>query len=609
MRSILSMMLIGALAMTAGAIEYRVPEFDVDGAEASYEVSLPPDFDDNRKWPLILDFHGASSPGSKGANLTRISLWSHFVEQAPYIVVGINGRTRSWGRIEGPLNDGAYARHVMAAVLEKFPVDPDRIYLSGFSSGGDFLCSSGLQLEIQVAGSLIVCPGPVHGLTARDDALRRAKAHAFIFVAGEEDYVGKIGAWQGFLTLKKAGGRTMYREVQRIGHGFPPVSDYIVLFEAFERLDTPLTGPDFLEILPAAVERGDYLLLSTHLLTMDGLLAQYMGENIAERGDALMAEALRIPNAEPGRAYEAWWQLLTQFYHFPAITSRAEKELKSIEQSMTGGELYRARGNWFENRRVAAGGEPGPAFNRRVNTLIDKLKNNSDRQAARDEILAIGKAATPAMLERMKDPDFTVRWEMVNIQGYMRDEVAVEAVVERVVNDEDSHVRWRAMWALNQYPDTTRAQELVRELSKSTDEAQRWNAFVGMSMFHMPECLSAIHEGLKDADSWRRWEAVNALARVNDESSAAGLRGVLASSEKRHRREAINSLGLIPGDEAYNVLTGAVDDRDPGVRFRVCMVLGKRGDRRALKVLTERRAVEQDKQVLEHLEKALEKLQ
>jgi hypothetical protein len=39
------------------------------------------------------------------------------------------------------------------------------------------------------------------------------------------------------------------------------------------------------------------------------------------------------------------------------------------------------------------------------------------------------------------------------------------------------------------------------------------------------------------------------------------------------------------------------------------MVLGKRGDRRALKVLTERRAVEQDKQVLEHLEKALEKLQ
>ncbi|HCN08756.1 MAG TPA: hypothetical protein DIT01_12545, partial [Lentisphaeria bacterium] len=282
-----------------------------------------------------------------------------------------------------------------------------------------------------------------------------------------------------------------------------------------------------------------------------------------------------------------------------AIASRAEKKLKAIEQSMTGVELYRARGNWFENRRVATGGEPSPAFNRRVNTLIDKLKNNPDRQAARDEILAIGKAATPAMLKRMKDPDFTVRWEMVNIQGYMRDEAAVESVVERVVNDGDSHVRWRAMWALNQYPDTTRAKELVLELSKSTDEAQRWNAFVGMSMLHMPECLPAIHKGLKDADSWRRWEAVNALARVNDESSAAGLRGVLASSEKRHRREAINSLGMIPGDEAYNVLAGAVDDQDPGVRFRVCMALGKRGDRRALKVLTERRAVEQDKQVLE----------
>ena len=609
MRSIIAMMLAGALAMTAGAVEYRVPEFDIDGVEASYEVSLPPDFDNSRTWPLILDFHGASSPSSKGANLTRISLWSHFVEQAPYIIVGINGRTRSWGRIEGTHDDGAYARHVLAAVLEKFPIDPDRIYLSGFSSGADFLCSSGLQLKIQVAGSLIVCPGPSHRFAVRDDALRRVKAQAFIFVAGEEDYVGKSGAWQGFLTLKKAGGRTMYREVQRIGHGFPAVSDYIVLFEAFERLGTPMTEADFLKVFPAAIGRGDYLLLSTQLLTMDGPLAQYMSENIKKRGEDLMAEALRIPAAESGRAYEAWWQLRTQFHHFPAIASRAEKKLKAIEQSMTGVELYRARGNWFENRRVATGGEPSPAFNRRVNTLIDKLKNNPDRQAARDEILAIGKAATPAMLKRMKDPDFTVRWEMVNIQGYMRDEAAVESVVERVVNDGDSHVRWRAMWALNQYPDTTRAKELVLELSKSTDEAQRWNAFVGMSMLHMPECLPAIHKGLKDADSWRRWEAVNALARVNDESSAAGLRGVLASSEKRHRREAINSLGMIPGDEAYNVLAGAVDDQDPGVRFRVCMALGKRGDRRALKVLTERRAVEQDKQVLEHLAKALEKLQ
>ena len=168
-------------------------------------------------------------------------------------------------------------------------------------------------------------------------------------------------------------------------------------------------------------------------------------------------------------------------------------------------------------------------------------------------------------------------------------EAAIESVVERVVNDGDSHVRWRAMWALNQYPDTTRAQELVRELSKSTDEVQRWNAFVGMSMFHMPECLPAIHKGLRHADSWRRWEAVNALARVNDENSAAGLRGVLASSEKRHRREAINSLGMIPGDEAYNVLAGAVDDRDPGVRFRVCMALGKRGDRRAVHTRRSRR--------------------
>ncbi|MDP7741055.1 MAG: HEAT repeat domain-containing protein [Lentisphaeria bacterium] len=609
MRSIIAIILIGGFAVTAESTEYRVPEFDVNGVEASYAVALPPDFDVSRKWPLILDFHGATSPGSKGANLTRIRLWSHFVEQAPYIVVGINGRSRSWGTIEGPLDDGAYARHVLDAVLEKFPVDPDRVYLCGFSSGADFLCSSGLQLEMPVAGSLIVCPGPVHRLAVRADALRRVKAHAFIFVAGEEDYIGKIGAWQGFLALEKAGGRTMYREVQRLGHGFPSVADYIVLFQGFERLGAPVTETDFLKNVSESIEREDYLLVSTQLLALDGPLAQHLGDSIRKRGEALMEQALRIPAAESGRAYEAWWRLRTQFHHFPGIAGRAGKRLEAIERSMTNAELYRVRGNWFENRRVAAGGEPSPAFNRRVNTLINKLGNEPDRQASRDQILAIGKAATPAMLKRMKDPEFTVRWEMVNIQGYMRDEAAIEAVVERVVNDRDPHVRWRAMWALNQYPDTTMAQELVRELSKSTDEVQRWNAFVGMSMFYMPECLPAMHKGLRHADSWRRWEAINALARVNDESSAAGLRGVLASSEKRHRREAITSLGKIPGEEAYNVLAGAVVDRDPGVRFRACMALGKRGDRRAVKVLTERRAVERDKQVLEYLTKALEQLE
>ena len=587
----------------AGAERFPVPEFDHEGTAAWYVVSLPPGYDATRAWPLVLDFHGAATPGSEGANLTRINLWSHFVQQAPYIVVGINGRTRAWNMVRGPKDDTAYALHVLNDVQKRFAIDPERIYLSGFSAGANFVCEAGLQLKAAFAGSLAVCPGPSDNRAA---ALRAVGSHPFYFVAGEEDYVGKSGPWQAFRALDSIGAPVMYREVSRTGHAYPAIAEYAAFFAAFHRMMQPAAETDIAELITTATARDDFLLLTTYLLRLDHPNAAELLERFKQTGERMAADAAAINSArEPGRAYEAWWKIHAQFYRFPALAQQARQGMDAIAASMSPHELYQARNLWFEQRRVAEGGVPGVAFNRRVDSLIEKLKTKGDREAARDEILAMGKATTPAMLARMKDPDFTVRWEMVNIQGYMRDEKAMDALVERILNDNDPHVRWRAMWAVNQYSEISRAQELLREASQSTDDQQRWNAIVGMSMFKMPECLPALHNGVKHSDDWRRWEAINALGRINDESTLAVLEPVIASRNPRERHEAVVSIGKIAGEKAFTVLCRLLEHHDPGIRFRACLSLKRRGDVRAIALIEKRKGKETDPQVLKEIDAAL----
>jgi predicted esterase len=358
--------LVAALGMRAPQtdgflpLDFPVPDFNHGGIRASFVVSLPAAYDESKSWPVILDFHGAIAPRRKGAHLARRAVWSKFVEKVPCLVVGLNGRTRAWGMVEGDRNDRAYAVRVLSAVRERFSIDPQRVYLAGFSSGSDFLCSGGLQLTGKFAGSLVVCPGPPNVVGLADGSLLEAKAWPFYFATGEEDYIRKEGAWKAFLALDRAGGRTMYREVPRKGHEPLGDEEYPRLFDYLETLAQPGRAVEQLKVAGAALERGDYLLASTHLLELDTKEARERLAEIEAVGKRLCNEARSVDAVtEPGRAYEAWWKLRTQFHRFGSLAGPAQKELENIEKRISGRELYRARRDWFRRRLRAAAKQGG----------------------------------------------------------------------------------------------------------------------------------------------------------------------------------------------------------------------------------------------------------
>ncbi|MHC4954654.1 MAG: M6 family metalloprotease domain-containing protein [Planctomycetota bacterium] len=349
---------IGLLLISlVGAEEVALDEFD---RGASYVVSLPKGYTKDRAWPLILDFHGAIAPSRKGAVVTRDRLWSKLVQELPYIVVGLNGRTRAWGMTRGEKNDIAFALHVLEEVRQKYNVEAARIYLAGFSSGSDWLCKSNVQLKGPFAGSLVTCPGPPNVVGLRGGELVRAKDHPFYFVTGEEDYIRKAGAWEAFLALEKLGARTMYREVPKKGHEFFGIEEYARLLPYLEGMAAKRDPAEDLRVARAAMKRGDYLMASSHLRRVDGKDAQSMLVELEAAAKRELGKAAAVNAAlEPGRAYEAWWRVRTQFHHVPEVASAAQKRLDELMDTIGNRELLRARRLWFRTRDQRANRKPG----------------------------------------------------------------------------------------------------------------------------------------------------------------------------------------------------------------------------------------------------------
>ena len=109
----------------------RVYRSKIDGTLQPYALYVPPDYQSDQTWPMIVMLHGTSGN-------TRIQM-VHAGLQAPgrtfpYIVIGPSGRGSSTGYDRlGELD----VWDAMAAVQSAYQIDKNRVYLTGLSLGGD----------------------------------------------------------------------------------------------------------------------------------------------------------------------------------------------------------------------------------------------------------------------------------------------------------------------------------------------------------------------------------------------------------------------------------------------------------------------------------------
>ena len=139
---------------------------DADDSDQPYALYLPRNFDPARKWPLVISLHGAGSnhrlnlrrvlgrgnlPGETDAEATR--RWP-LLPDVDFIVASplARGTMGYQGLAEKDVYD------VLADVQRRFPVDEDRVYLTGLSMGGGGALRLALTRPDVWAAVAAVCP-------------------------------------------------------------------------------------------------------------------------------------------------------------------------------------------------------------------------------------------------------------------------------------------------------------------------------------------------------------------------------------------------------------------------------------------------------------------
>lgn len=248
-----NLLLAGLLALSAivshGAEELFLRQTVLDSVplpttvNRAYRLLPPADLKDNpgKKYPLVVYLHGGGSRGDDGVKpttepLPKLLATPELRDRFPCFVLvpqcreGTydDGRPYNWTKWEGQKaapatwiksDDEAsdQLRAAMAAlndVIDREPVDPARVYLTGVSMGGSGTWSWAARQPEKFAALLTVC-----GLSEVSRAEPISKVPVWTFHGAKDEVVPVQRTRDLVKALEGFGGKVKYTEYPEGGHG------------------------------------------------------------------------------------------------------------------------------------------------------------------------------------------------------------------------------------------------------------------------------------------------------------------------------------------------------------------------------------------------------
>lgn len=203
----------GQPAIATGFL-YKTITFE--GVSYAYGVYVPPDYTPNKPWPVILFLHGSGERGDDGLLQTDVGLGRairHNYRVIPAIVVMPQCReNQDW---VGPMSQ--FALRCVEQTSREYYLDPERVYLTGLSLGGQGAWHLAAKHPGQFAAVVPVCGfaefGPPTGVAAKL-AERLTKTPIWCFHGDEDKAVPVAKAHEMVEAIRAAGGNVLYTEVK-----------------------------------------------------------------------------------------------------------------------------------------------------------------------------------------------------------------------------------------------------------------------------------------------------------------------------------------------------------------------------------------------------------
>lgn len=219
--------LLGAPAALARETGFLDRTVTVEGRAYAYQVYVPRSFRPRPAAPIILALHGAGERGSDGLLQTEVGLAGairRHPERWPAIVVFPQAPPDQ-------LWQGLPARVAMAALAQaerEFRTDPDRVYLTGLSLGGNGTWYLAYNHPERFAAIVPVCGfvGSFRGLPPMAPgpdpyaavAQRIARLPVWIIHGDADSVVPVTESRRMAVALKAAGADVTYRELAGVNH-------------------------------------------------------------------------------------------------------------------------------------------------------------------------------------------------------------------------------------------------------------------------------------------------------------------------------------------------------------------------------------------------------
>jgi len=165
--------------------------------------------------PLIVGLHGGHGHG-------RDFLWSWLREARSrgMLVLAPTSHDRTWSMM-GEDTDAEPLREMVESVAGRYPVDRERVLLTGMSDGATYALLCGLREGTPFTHLAPAC-GVLHPALFVNGDLARAHGKPIYLVHGALDWMFPVAAARmTSQALQAAGARLVYREIKDLSHTYP----------------------------------------------------------------------------------------------------------------------------------------------------------------------------------------------------------------------------------------------------------------------------------------------------------------------------------------------------------------------------------------------------